>query len=93
MKATLHWVSAPHPLNATVRLYDRLFSIPNPLAGEGDFTDHLNPNSLEELTHCKLEPSLAKAAGGDNVQFERLGYFCTDAVDSDTMGQPVFNKR
>ena len=92
VKATLHWVSATHALDATVRLYDRLFSVPNPLSGDNDFTDHLNPNSLEELTRCKLEPSLAKAPEGANIQFERLGYFCKDAVDSAKMGRPVFNR-
>ena len=91
VKATLHWVSAPNALDATVRLYDRLFSVPNPLAGESAFTDHLNPHSLEKLTHCKLEPSLADAMGGVNVQFERLGYFCADTIDS-TDGQLVFNR-
>lgn len=92
VKATLHWVSAAHALDATVRLYDRLFNVPNPLAGDGDYIDHLNPHSLEALSDCKLEPSLADTADGANVQFERLGYFCKDAVDSDKIGRPVFNR-
>jgi glutaminyl-tRNA synthetase len=76
VKATLHWVSAEHAVDAEVRLYDRLFVAHNPL--DGDFRDHLNPDSLEVLEGCKLEPSLARAPEGLRVQFERLGYFCVD---------------
>ena len=78
MKATLHWVSAAHALPAVVRLYDRLFSVEDPerSADGKTFLDHLNPHSLETLRDCPVEPSLATAAPGTRVQFERLGYFC-----------------
>jgi glutaminyl-tRNA synthetase len=89
VKSTLHWVSAPHAVAAEIRLYDRLFRSENPGAG-GDFLADLNPDSLETLGQCRLEPSLAEAAPGDRVQFERLGYFCCDP-DS-TAGVPVFNR-
>jgi glutaminyl-tRNA synthetase len=93
VRGTLHWVSAEHALDATVRLYDRLFSVedPNQGADEGvPFTQHLNPNSLEVVTGTKVEPSLAGAAAGDRFQFERLGYF---AVDPDSApGALVFNR-
>ncbi|MDZ4165954.1 MAG: glutamine--tRNA ligase/YqeY domain fusion protein [Smithellaceae bacterium] len=89
--ATIHWVSADHALPASVRLYDRLFRTPLPLSGDGDFTDHLNPDSLEELTSCKVEASLASATPDTPYQFERLGYFCLDHKDS-IPGQPVFNR-
>jgi len=93
VKATLHWVSAAHAIKAQVRLYDHLFAVPNPMEEKNglDFTAHLNPNSLETLTDCRLEPSLAGAAPGSRCQFERLGYFCVDAVDS-TDEHPVFNR-
>ncbi len=81
VKATLHWVSASHAVPAEVRLYDHLFSEPDPGA-DGDFVDDLNPDSLEILRHCKLEPSLDDIAVGVPVQFERLGYFCRDADSS-----------
>ena len=92
VKATLHWVSAPHALKAEVRLYDNLFAKENPdKVEEGqDFTANLNPDSLEVLTDCCVEPSLADAKVLDRVQFERLGYFC---VDPDSRpGAPVFNR-
>ena len=90
VKATLHWVSAAHALPAEVRLYDRLFTNENPGAGGRDFKDELNPNSLEVLSGCQVEPSLSKASAGDRYQFERLGYFC---VDPDTApGRLVFNR-
>jgi glutaminyl-tRNA synthetase len=90
VKATLHWVSAAHAVDAEVRLYDRLFTVENPGAGETDFLTQLNPASLEVLYGAKLEPSLAAAASGVRYQFERLGYFC---VDPDTKpGAPVFNR-
>ncbi len=84
VRGALHWVSAPHALEAKVRLYDRLFSVANPLdVEEGqDFIDSLNPNSLDVLTGCRVEPSLAGAAPGNIVQFERQGYFCVDTKDS-----------
>jgi glutaminyl-tRNA synthetase len=89
VKATLHWVSAAHAVPAEVRLYDTLFSRPDPGA-DGDFLADLNPNSLEVLTDCRLEPSLAAMKAGEPVQFERLGYF---ALDPDTApGHPVFNR-
>jgi len=92
VKATIHWVSAAHALEAEVRLYDKLFTKPNPnQVEEGqDFTANLNPNSLEVLRGCQLEPSLAAAAVGSRHQFERLGYFCVDP-DS-TPGKLVFNR-
>jgi glutaminyl-tRNA synthetase len=92
VRATLHWVSAEHALEAEVRLYDRLFTKENPLEVEEgkDFTDNLNPHSLEVLTNCKVEPSLAQARVGDRYQFERLGYFCVDPDTSD--GHLVFNR-
>jgi glutaminyl-tRNA synthetase len=92
VKATIHWVSAAHALEAEVRLYDKLFTKPNPNeVKEGqDFTANLNPNSLEVLRGCKLEPSLATAAVGSRYQFERLGYFCLD-LDS-APGKLVFNR-
>jgi glutaminyl-tRNA synthetase len=93
VKATLHWVSAAHAVDAEVRLYDHLFSVENPAAvkdGE-EFSAALNPNSLEVLTGCKLEPSLATAAPGSICQFERLGYFCVDTVDSQANAL-VFNR-
>jgi len=80
--ATIHWVSTAHSLPAQVRLYDRLFRVANPMEGGSDYTKHLNPNSLEVLTSCALEPSLRSAAPGSRFQFERIGYFCTDPVDS-----------
>ena len=78
VKATLHWVSAAHAADAEVRLYDHLFAAEEP-GVEGDYLSDLNPDSLEVLTGCKLEPSLADLAPGETVQFERLGYFCRDA--------------
>jgi glutaminyl-tRNA synthetase len=93
VKGTLHWVSAAHALKTEVRLYDRLFTVENPAAEkEGKtFFDYLNPDSLEVLTDCRVEPSLAHAAPESRCQFERLGYFCVDARDS-TPGKPVFNR-
>ena len=89
VKATLHWVSAPHAACAEVRLYDTLFSSPDPGA-DGDFLDDVNPDSLEVISDARLEPSLASLSPGDRVQFERLGYFCVDP-DS-TPERPVFNR-
>ncbi len=93
VKATLHWVSARHAVGAEVRLYNQLFSVENPGDVEKgkDFTDYLNPDSLETLTDCRLEPGLAAAAPGERFQFERLGYFCVDSKDS-TADRPVFNR-
>jgi glutaminyl-tRNA synthetase len=87
-KATLHWVSTSHSLEAEVRLYDRLFLVENP--SDGDFKSFLNPNSLKILRGCRLEPALRGAVAGTRYQFERQGYFC---VDPDTSpGMPVFNR-
>jgi glutaminyl-tRNA synthetase len=93
VKSTIHWVSAAHAVDAEVRLYDTLFAVENPDdVPEGrDFTETLNPDSLEILQGCKLEPSLAEAAPGARYQFERLGYFCADAEDHGP-GVPVFNR-
>jgi glutaminyl-tRNA synthetase len=92
VKSTIHWVSAAHAVNAEVRIYENLFSKEDPNQTEPgqEFTANLNPNSLEVLTGCKLEPSLASAAPGSRYQFERLGYFCVDP-DS-TPGKLVFNR-
>lgn len=93
VKATLHWVSAKHAIEAEVRLYDYLFTKkdPNDVEEGKDFTDYINPKSLEVLRSCRLEPSLKDAKPGDRFQFERLGYFCVDTVDS-APGKPVFNR-
>jgi glutaminyl-tRNA synthetase len=92
VKGTLHWVSAAHAVDAEVRLYDRLFSADDPEdVPEGqDFRSTLNPHSLDVVRHAKLEPSLASAAAGDRVQFERLGYFCMDPDSAP--GAPVWNR-
>jgi len=79
VKGTIHWVSAQHALHREVRLYDRLFSAPNPDKGPDGFMAHLNPDSLESVA-AALEPSLAEAAPGERYQFERLGYFTLDPV-------------
>jgi glutaminyl-tRNA synthetase len=92
VKATLHWVSAAHAVPVEVRLYDRLFSVEDPdNAPEGKtFLDYLNPASLEVLNDAQAEPSVAGAAPGTRVQFERLGYFC---VDTDSNAEAlVFNR-
>jgi glutaminyl-tRNA synthetase len=93
VKATIHWVSAPHAVSAEVRLYDRLFLKENPdEAEEGKtFLDNINPNSLQMLTQCKLEPMLGASKPGERFQFERMGYFCADIKDSKP-GAPVFNR-
>jgi glutaminyl-tRNA synthetase len=92
VKATLHWVSAAHALAAEVRLYDRLFSVPDPedTADGQTFLDHLNPASLEIIRDAKVEPSLAERTAGDRFQFERIGYFCAD-LDHQP-GALVFNR-
>ena len=91
IKGTIHWVSAAHAVDAEARLYDRLFRVENPVKDKDvDWKTHLNPNSLETLTGCKVEPSLAEATEGDRFQFERIGYFC---VDRDSKpGKVVFNR-
>jgi glutaminyl-tRNA synthetase len=92
VKATLHWVSAAHALNAMIRLYDHLFTIEDPAdVEEGeDWKSNLNPNSLEILTDCKVEPSLKGTTAGSRYQFERLGYFCVDPDSSEE--ELVFNR-
>ncbi len=93
VKATLHWVSAPDAIQAKVRLYNHLFlkEKPDEEKGGPGFKAHINPNSLEILTACQVEPSLADAQPESRYQFERLGYFCVDAEDS-TSQTPVFNR-
>jgi len=93
VKGVIHWVSASHSLSAEVRLYDRLFMKANPNKEEDgtDVTSDLNPNSLETLTGCRVEQSLAVAEKGSRYQFEREGYFSLDPVDS-TKESLVFNR-
>ena len=96
VRGTLHWVSAPHSRTAEIRLYDRLLLDTEELEGDDetdrrDFIAHLNPNSLETLTDCRLEPALADADPGSHWQFERQGYFCADPSDSRPEA-PVFNR-
>jgi glutaminyl-tRNA synthetase len=90
IKGTIHWVSAEHAVEAEVRLYDRLFSTPNPGGkNEPDYRSSINPKSIEVLKGAKLEPSLANADRESRYQFERLGYFCRDTAAA---GNPVFNR-
>jgi glutaminyl-tRNA synthetase len=93
VKGTIHWVSAADAVSAEVRLYDHLFRTENPEASEegGGYQENLNPTSLETLSDCRLEPSLAVAEPGQRFQFERLGYFIVDSVDSSADGL-VFNR-
>jgi glutaminyl-tRNA synthetase len=92
VRGTIHWVSAKHAVDAEVRLYDRLFNDENPLdeSLEGEFTDRINPGSLEVVQHAKLEPNLATRSHGERVQFERLGYFVVDPDSSSE--RPVYNR-
>ena len=91
VKGTIHWVSAKYAIDATVRLYDYLFTLENVNdVPEGtNYLDYLNPNSLTELTGCKLEPALAEAKTGDKFQFVRTGYFCKDSKDEGVFNQIV----
>jgi len=93
VRATLHWVSAAHAIEAEVRLYNHLFTRENPNSAQdsADFKSNLNPNSVETLESARLEPSLAGAVPGARYQFERLGYFCVD-TDRSAKGGPVFNR-
>lgn len=91
VKGTIHWVSARNALEAQINLYDRLFSVPSPGAGGSDYRSDLNPQSLEVLTGCRVEPALAEAAPGSHHQFERQGYFCADSRPF-AEGMPVFNR-
>jgi glutaminyl-tRNA synthetase len=91
VKSTIHWVSATHAIDAEVRLYDRLFTVDNPVGQKGtDFKEFLNSNSLEILKSCKVEPALQKLKSFDRFQFERIGYFC---IDSDTTGEKLVVNR
>ncbi len=89
VKATMHWVSAAHAVEAEVRIYDRLFKTPRPGKSSGNPIDDLNPDSLQVLTSCRVEPSVTGAEPGSRYQFERQGYVCVDPDTSDT--RPVFN--
>jgi glutaminyl-tRNA synthetase len=93
VKATIHWVSAQHAIEAEVRLYDNLFLVrdPSELPEGADFKTNLNPDSLQVLKSCRLEPILKDAAAGARYQFERQGYFCADIKDSSGQA-PVFNR-
>jgi len=91
VRGTLHWVSADHAVRAEARLYDRLFLKPNPTEGAEDLEDFINPDSLRVSDPCWVEPSLKDAEPGSRVQFERLGYFCVDSVDSKP-DRLVFNR-
>lgn len=89
IKSTIHWVNAADAVDAEVRLYNNLFTVPDP--DTDHFEEYLNPDSLVVLTGCKVEPSLAHAKPGDGFQFMRQGYFCADSKDS-TPEHPVFNR-
>ena len=91
VKSTIHWVEANEAVDAEVRLYSNLFTDPDPDAADKDFLECLNPDSLEILTGCKIERSLAAAKAPESYQFMRLGYFCPDSKDS-TPEHPVFNR-
>jgi glutaminyl-tRNA synthetase len=92
VKGTIHWVSVEHGVHAEVRLYDRLFNVPNPLADkEVDFLQHLNPDSLRVVRHAVVEPGVAAGKPGDVYQFERIGYFTHDKPAGDS-GGPVLNR-
>ncbi len=91
VEATIHWVSAAHSVPAEVRLYDRLFNVAEPLAEDGDFISYMNPGSMEAITSCRLEQSLATDNSGVHFQFERLGYFIADKKNS-SKDAVVFNR-
>jgi glutaminyl-tRNA synthetase len=92
VKGTIHWVSAVHGKSVEIRLCDRLFTVPNPLGEkERDYREFLNPHSLDVIKNAIVEPAVAEGAGGDFYQFERIGYFCHDSVDS-APGNPVLNR-
>lgn len=90
VRGTIHWVSADHAVDAEVHLYNNLFTVPEPMGEEGEYTDYINPNSLEVLKGCKMEPRLVDAKPGDKFQFMRKGYFCVDPDSTDKM--KVFNR-
>ncbi|MDY0301861.1 MAG: glutamine--tRNA ligase/YqeY domain fusion protein [Trichlorobacter sp.] len=91
IKGVIHWLSAPHAATVETRLFDRLFSDPNPDQGGADYKQFLNPDSLTVLNQCRIEASLLQAKAGESFQFERLGYFCADEKDSKPE-KPVFNR-
>ncbi len=91
VKGTIHWVDAKNAIDAEVRLYNELFTVADPEGGDKNFIDFINPNSLEILSNCKVENSLAEVTAPSNFQFMRLGYFCVDNVDSKP-GKLVFNR-
>jgi len=91
VEGVIHWVSAKHSVSAEVRLYDRLFRVPDPGSISDDYLDYLNPDSIKVLPNCCVEASLKYAAPGNRYQFERIGYFCLDTKDS-APGKPVFNR-
>ena len=91
VRGTIHWVDAETAVNATIRLYDKLFSDPEPDAAEKDFLSCLNPDSLEVLADAKVEAGLAEVCAPAQFQFLRMGYFCVDSKDS-TPGNLVFNR-
>ncbi len=91
VKGTLHWVSAKHAIKSEVRLYDRLFTVENPQADkEKDFKEFINKDSLKVIENAMLEPHLKNVKAGEQLQFERMGYFCVDK-DS-TTDKLVFNR-
>ncbi|KAB1442240.1 glutamine--tRNA ligase/YqeY domain fusion protein [Pseudodesulfovibrio senegalensis] len=94
VKGTMHWVSAKHAIPAEIRLFDKLFTVDNPNAAKDGktFIDYINPDSLNVLTHCLVEPALAEMQPGTNFQFERTGYFCTDLRDHTPGEKLVFNR-
>lgn len=92
VKGTIHWVSAERAVPVTVRLYDRLFKVEDPEADKTiDFLDQLNPESKVVVDNAMAEPSILEMQPGDTIQFERLGYFCADSIES-TIGRPIFNR-
>jgi len=90
VRGTLHWVSAAHSVEAEVRLYDRLFTLPYPLDEDGQFLDYLNSDSLEVLTSCRIETSVVAAQPWSHFQFLRKGYFCVDPDSA--RGSLIFNR-
>ncbi len=91
VKATIHWVSAAHAVDAEIRLYESLLlTDPGKIPPDQDWIEHLNPHSLERLSACKVEPSLVSVSPGTRLQFERVGYFCADPDSSP--GRLVFNR-
>jgi glutaminyl-tRNA synthetase len=94
VKSTIHWVSAAHALPAEVRLYDHLFlkEDPNDVPEGHDFAENVNPDSLQVLSDCKVEPSVRDAERGTKYQFERLGYYCVDENSGGSGNKLVFNR-